>query len=395
MKYDFETLVDRSMIGSAKWFFMRQGNPYLPEDIVPFSVADMELKNAPEIMQGLREFLNDDKVILGYTIPTLPYIVALTDWMERKHGWSIDPQWNVMSPGVVPALYESVKCFAKPGEGIIIFSPIYYPFRTAIEISGRTVVDIPLIDNNRHYEIDWVAFEDAAKKPENKALMFCSPHNPVGRVWTRDELIRLSEICLANDILMLSDEIHNDLLLPGHEHTVYATVSESAANNCVIYTAPSKTFNLAGMQTANILIPNAELRKKFRDEMTANSMSTLTTTGLKACEIAYTQCDAWYEALLAHIDGNKKLVEDFMAANIPEIAVYPLEGTYLQWWDCRGLGMDYKELEHFMKHNAHLILDEGYIFGETGKGFERINLACPAHVLQAALERLSDALQKR
>ncbi len=395
MKYDFETLVDRSKMGSSKWFFMRQAVPEMPEGIVPFSVADMELKNAPEIMAGLREYLRDDNMILGYTIPTPGFINAVRGWMKRMHNWDVDLRWAVLSPGVLPALFASVKCYTAPGDGVILFSPVYYPFRDSITISGRTVVDVPLIDNDRHYEIDWDAFERAAEDPANKLLLLCSPHNPVARVWSEEELRRLSEICLKNHVLVLSDEIHADLLMPGQKHTVYATLSEAAQQNCVIYTAPSKTFNLAGLQTAITFIPNPELRKTFHDFMESNYLRTLTATGFKACEIAYTQCDEWYKQLLAHIDHNRQVVEDYMAENIPEIIVYPMEGTYLQWWDCRGLGMDYKELEQFMKHEAFVFMDEGAVFGETGQGFERMNLACPTKVLLDALDRIKDALSKR
>lgn len=395
MKYDFETLVDRSKLGSSKWYFMRQAVPEMPEGIVPFSVADMELKNAPEIMAGLREYLQDDNMILGYTIPTMGFLQAVGGWMLRMHHWKVEPQWAVLSPGVLPALFASVKCYTDPGDGVILFSPVYYPFRDSITISGRTVVDIPLIDRQKHYEIDWDAFEQVARKPENKLLLLCSPHNPVGRVWTEDELRRLSEICLKNNVLVLSDEIHADLLMPGQKHTVYATLSEEAQQHCVIYTAPSKTFNLAGLQTAVTFIPNPELRKTFQDFMASNYLRTLTAPGFKACEIAYTQCDEWYHQLLAHIDHNRQLVEDYMARNLPEIVVYPMEGTYLQWWDCRGLGMDYKELEHFMRHEAFVFMDEGTVFGETGKGFERMNLACPSKVLLDALDRIKNAWDRR
>lgn len=394
-KYDFETVVDRSRMGSSKWHFMRQAVPEMPEGILPFSVADMELKNAPEIMEGLREFLQEDNIILGYTIPTQEFFAAVYGWLKRMHNWEVKMEWAALSPGIIPALYACVRCYTKPEDGVIIFSPVYYPFRDAITVNGRTVVDIPLIDNHRHYEIDWDAFEEAAKKPENKMLIFCSPHNPVGRVWTREELTRLSEICLENDVLVVSDEIHEDLLMPGQEHIVYASVSKEAAQNTVICVAPSKTFNLAGLQTALAFIPNPQLKEKFVKSMDSNYLRTLTTVGFKACELAYTKCDDWYYALLKHIDINRQMVEDYMKENIPQIIVYPMEGTYLQWWDCRGLGMDCRELEQFMKHEAFIMSDEGYIFGEGGKGFERINLACPTQALKDALDRLKNALVAR
>ena len=199
-------------------------------------------------------------------------------------------------------------------------------------MSQRTVVDIPLIDNAMHYEIDWNKFEEAAKAPENKVLLFCSPHNPVGRVWTVEELTRLSEICLANNVLLLSDEIHNDLIMPGYKHTVYATISKEAEQNCLIFTAPSKTFSLAGLQTSNIFVPNDSLRETFSKQVFSSALFSLNTIGYKACEIAYTQCEDWLEQVIKLINHNAKFIEDYMVENIPEIKVYPLEGTYLQWW---------------------------------------------------------------
>jgi aminotransferase/cystathionine beta-lyase len=265
----------------------------------------------------------------------------------------------------------------------------------SIEKNGRTVVDIPLKNRGMHYEIDWENFEAAAREPANKILLFCSPHNPVGRVWTREELTRLSQICLDNNVLVLSDEIHHDLIMPGFKHTVYATLSEAAAQNSLIFTSPSKTFSLAGLQTSNILVPNPELRKRLFDEMFTNALFSLNAVGYKACEIAYTQCGGWLDQVLALIAKNARLVEDYMAENIPQIKVYPLEGTYLQWWDCRALFDDYTAMEEFMHKKAYLFMDEGYIFGASGQGFERINLACPTRVLQEALDRLRDALRAR
>ena len=395
MTYDFENVIDRTRLGSNKWSGMRKANPDVPDGIVPFSVADMELKNAPEIMAGLRDYLDPDKTTLGYTSPTESYNEAVKGWMKRRHGWDVDMKWNLLSPGVVTAFFNAVRAFSDPGDGVIIFSPVYYPFKMANDLNKRTVVDVPLIDCGVRYEIDWENLEAAAREPANKLLLFCSPHNPVGRVWSAEELRRVSDVCLKNNVLMLSDEIHNDLIMPGYKHTVYATLSKEAEQNCIICTAPSKTFSLAGLQTSNIFVPNEELRQRLFDEMFSSALFTLNAIGYKACEIAYTQCEDWLEQTIALIHRNAKLVEAYMAAEIPQIKVYPLEGTYLQWWDCRGLFDDYKEMEAFMQRKAYLFMDEGYIFGETGKGFERINIACPTHVLREALDRLSAALKAR
>lgn len=395
MKYDFETVIDRSRLGSSKWNEMYMANPNVPAGIVPLSVADMELKNPPQIMEGLRDFFDVDRVTLGYTSPTERYHEAVRGWMRRRHGWDVDMEWNVLSPGVVTALFHAVSAFTEPGDGVIIFSPVYYPFRMAIEGRGRTVVDVPLVESGLRYEVDWEGFKAAARNPKNKLLMFCSPHNPVGRVWTEEELGRIAGICLENDVLILSDEIHNDLIMPGHRHTVFAKISKDIERRCVICTSPSKTFSLAGLQVSNIFVPNPELREKLRREMFSSGLFTLNIAAYRACEIAYNQCEDWLDQVIALIDNNARLAEAFMAERIPEIRVYPLEGTYLQWWDCRGLFPDHEELETFMRQKALLFLDEGYVFGETGRGFERINLACPTRVIQEALERLERALKSR
>jgi putative C-S lyase len=353
----------------------------------------MELKNAPEIMHGLREYIDGEKMTFGYCSPTSEYKDAVADWMKRRHDWNVDMEWNVLSPGVVTAFFNAVKAFTEPGDGVIIFSPVYYPFRMAVETNNRALADVPLIIVNDRYEIDWDGFETAAKNPNNKMLLFCSPHNPVGRVWSERELRRISEICLESDVLTVSDEIHNDLVMPGNRHTVYAKLSADAAQNSIICTSPSKSFSLAGLMTSNIFVPNADLRKKFFGMMFTSALFSLNTVGLKACEIAYRECGKWLDEAISLIAENAKLTERILAENVPSVKVYPLEGTYLQWWDCRRLFADYLKLEHFMQQRAFMFLDEGYMFGKAGEGFERINLACPTNVIRAALDRFVAALR--
>ena len=395
VKYDFESYVDRSKTGSSKWNQMREANPDTPEGIVPLSVADMELKNAPEIITGLREFLNIDTVSLGYTTSTEAYDSAVKSWIKRRHGWDVDMNWNVLSPGIVTALFHAVRAFSEPGDGIIILSPVYYPFMMAVDVNNRTLVDVPLIIGEKHYEIDWIALEAAAGEQRNKLLIFCSPHNPVGRVWTPEELGRVAEICLKNNVLVLSDEIHNDLIMPGYSHTAYPLISKDAENNCIMCTSPSKTFSIAGLQVSNIFVPNEDIRKRFRHEMMSSAQMSLGTIAYKACELAYNNCEEWLNQVIALIAKNADLTVKYLAEHIPQIKVYPLEGTYLQWWDCNALFDDYNEMEDFMKKKALLFFDEGYIFGDAGRGFERINLACPTWVLTDALERLKAALDAR
>ncbi|WP_462411530.1 MalY/PatB family protein [Neobacillus sp. Marseille-QA0830] len=391
MKYDFETVIDRTNTGSAKWEQMKGWNPDVKKGVIPYSVADMELKNPPEIIEGLKTYL--DTAILGYTRPTEDYSNAVCGWMKKRHNWEVKPEWIVNSAGVVSAFFTAIKALTNPGDGIIINPPVYYPFYSAIELNGRNIIKNPLINNGNTYMIDFDDLEEKAKDPANKVLLFCSPHNPVGRVWDKEELEKIAEICIRNNVLIISDEIHNDLTMPGYKHTVFATISEEAANNVIVCTAPSKTFNLAGMQTSNLIIPNKQIRDLYQKEAAKNAAFGLNILGYKACEIAYTQCEEWLDQLIELVHHNHLVSKKFIAENIPQIRVYELEGTYLQWMDFNALGLDKDELEKFMHMEAQLFMDEGYVFGEEGNGYERMNIACPTKTLMEGLERLSEAVK--
>ena len=391
MTYDFTTLRPRIAVGSSKWAAMQRLHPDLPPEVIPLSVADMEFVNPPEIAEELSHYL--EETILGYTQPTDSYYEALESWMARRHGWQIQREWVVPSPGVVPALCHMIEAYTQPGDKVIVFPPVYYPFYSAIRGNGRQVLECPLLERDGRYEMDLDRFAQAAE--EAKVLLFSSPHNPVGRVWSREELERLSAICLEKGVLVLSDEIHFDLILGERPHTVYAALSESAAQNCAICTAPSKTFNLAGLQTANIIVPNEALRERLQAVRRRVGIHGCNMLGYRACETAYRQCEDWLEQLLTVLRENRALVETYARAFLPGVKPVALEGTYLQWLDCRALGMDAKALEKFMQEEALWFTDEGYIFGTGGEGFERINLACPTWVLRKALDRLRDALTRR
>ncbi len=389
MHYDFETLVRRDHAGSFKWNDMKVKNPDVKDNVVPLSVADMEWKNPPEIIEGLKEYL--DQSILGYTGATDAYYDSVIGWMEKRHGFSPKREWIVETAGVVPGLGQMVAAFTEPEDAVLIMTPVYYPFRMSVENNKRTLVTTELINTGDSYEIDFTDFEEKAARKDVTLLILCSPHNPVGRIWTEEELKKIGDICLRNGVFIISDEIHFDLILPGYHHISMGTLEDKYVNNCVISTAPSKTFNLAGFQTSNHFIANEGMREKVT---AARGYHSLNLMGYKACEIAYTQCEAWLDELLLHLDENKKFVEKFVADNLPEVKVYDLQGTYLQWLDFNKLGMDYQELEKFMQMEAQLFLDEGYIFGEGGRGFERINIACPLWVLKEAMERLLEAVNR-
>ena len=389
MKYDFETLVNRTGTGSEKWDMMRAEMPDIPSDIVPFSVADMEFKPAPEIVEGLKEYL--DTASFGYTGATGSYYQAIIQFMERRHGFSPKKEWILESAGIVPALKQMVAAFTKPEDAVLIMQPVYYPFTAAVEENKRKLVVSELLVEENTYRIDFEDLERKAARKEVTLLILCSPHNPEGRVWTKEELIRICDICLRNQVFIISDEIHFDIIMPGYTHISLGALEDKYRNNCAICTAPTKSFNIAGLQVSNLIIPNKEYRDKIS---AARGYYALNMISCKACEIAYNQCEAWLEEMVAVIDKNRRLVEEFIKERLPFIKVFELQGTYLLWLDCSALGMGAEELEKFMKEKALLFLDEGYIFGTSGRGYERLNLACPGWVLTQGLERLEQAVKK-
>lgn len=390
MKYDFETLVDRSHCGSLKWDGVKERKPDAPAGTVPLSVADMEFKNPPEITNGLKRFL--DSNILGYSTPTQAYYEAVCGWMADKHNFKVSPEQVVVSPGVVPALYMLVDALCETGDGVIVMPPVYYPFYSAVEENGCNIVRCPLINEDGRYGIDFDLLEKVAAEQDNKMLIFCSPHNPVSRVWEAEELQKVGEICLKHGVKIVSDEIHFDIIMPGYKHTVFSNAG-NFGDEVIVCTAPSKTFNLAAMQTSNIIIPKKTDRDKMKAVMQRNSVHTMNLLGYEACRLAYTECDAWLEEMLQVIWGNYNLVKTFLAERLPKAKPSVLEGTYLMWIDCRAISNNKDNLEQKMVDND-LFFDEGHWFGDEGIGFERINLACPKHVLEAALLRLETALKE-
>ncbi len=390
MQYDFTTVINRAKAGSFKWDQMKGWNPKVSPEVIPLSVADMELLNPPEIIKGLQDYL--DHLVLGYTGPTQAYFDAVAGWMKKRHKWDIKPEWLVQTAGVVSAFFTAVNAFSNPGDGILFFTPAYYPFYGAIDQQARKQVKMPLVLTGDTYDIPWELFEKEAAKPENKVLLFCSPHNPVGRIWKKEELRRVADICLKNNVLVVSDEIHFDLIMPGFEHIVYSRVGEDAADACIILTAPSKTFNLAGAQCSNAVIKNDDIREKFTAALKATGFHMLNIFAYKACEIAYTQCEEWLHQLLELILVNHLVVKDYFAKHLPMIKIFDLEGTYLQWMDFRALGLDKDELERIMHFEAEVFMDEGYVFGMEGEGFERMNLAAPTRYIKDACERIHKAI---
>lgn len=387
MKYDFTSVPDRSKCGSSKW----NGAKNASVENVPLSVADMEFPTAPPIVDAIKNLA--DTTILGYTQATDAYYDAVCGWMKRRHNFEVEREWIINTPGVVDALAVLVDAATKPGDGVIILTPVYYPFDMAVIAKGRRIIYSTLINHNGHYEIDYADLRKKASMPKAKALLFCNPHNPIGRVWTKEELVKVADICCDNGVFIIDDEIHHDLIMPGYEHTVMATVSERVKEHIAVCTAPSKTFNIAGLQGSNIIIPNKIMRTKAKACSMLNMQLNLNIVAYTACIAAYNECEAWLDELITVIDSNAKYVEGFMAENFPEIKISPLEGTYLLWLDMRELGMTHIELRKMLE-DANIYLDNGEVFGESGRGFERINLACARETLEKAMLRFKDAVDK-
>lgn len=388
MKYDFETIIDRKHKGSSKWDIMKDIKSDVPSNIAPLSVADIDIPLAPEIRNGLIEFLKNDAV-LGYTNPTDKYYQAVIKWMLNKHDYLIEKDWIVISNGIVPALFDVVAALTNKKDGVIIFTPVYYPFYRAIETNNRKVIKCPLIDQDTNYTIDFDKFESLAKDPNNKMLILCNPHNPVSRVWKKEELEKIAKICLDNDLIIVSDEIHEDLIMPGFKHYPIAALNDKIGDITITCTAPSKSFNLAGLQGSNIIIKNPGLRERFIVEQDKRAFHSLNTIAYEATILAYNNGENWLDEFKLLINKNYQTLVDFINQNLPKVKIYPLQGTYLAWLDFRAYDYNYKVLEQKMI-NADLYLDEGYLFGQEGEGFERINIACPTSILLEALERLNN-----
>lgn len=388
MKYDFNTAHTRVGMEAAKWDAI---GPDPAPGVVPLSVADMELLSPPEIIEELKK--TAEFGMWGYTWWGKPYADAVKHWMSTRHGWDIEQDWIVQTNGVVQGLYAAVRAYTQPGDNVLLLTPVYYPFYRAVNLNGRKVVECPLKLEKGRYVIDFDDFEEKAK--QCRMFILCSPHNPVGRVWTEEELRRMGDICLKHNVLVVSDEIHFDLIMPGYHHISYPTLGEKYADNCVMFTAASKTFSLAGLCVANAIIPNPALRKKLDDEVNVCGCYSYSIFGIRALETGYWKCGGWVDQLNEHIWGNYQYFKDFMAKNFPEVWVADLEGTYLCWFDCRCFGMDGQTLAKFLNEKAQLFLDDGFIFGPAGDGFERINLACTRKVLEDALARFKTAMDRR
>lgn len=388
MKYNFDEIIDRRNTDCLKYDFAAERG--MPEDILPLWVADMDFRTAPGIIERV---MADAKFgIYGYTDSRDDYFQAVAAWYRDYFGWQVDKSWLVKTPGVVFAISIAVQALTEKGDAVMIQQPVYYPFSAVIKDNDRILVNSELILNNGRYEIDFADFEQKITENQVKLFVLCSPHNPVGRVWTQEELRKVGEICLKHDVKVVSDEIHSDFVYEGKKHHVFTTVDSALEEISIICTAPSKTFNLAGLQVSNIFIPNEQIRSAFLKQMFKVGYSQVNMIGLHACQAAYETGREWLEELKVYLKGNLDYVRTYLEEKLPQIKLIEPEGTYLIWLDCRGLGLSEEELEDLIVHKAKLWLDAGTIFGAAGAGFERINMACPRAVLEEALERLRRAV---
>lgn len=386
----FDIELNRFDSGSYKWNEIDTYYGNRVKDAIALSVADMEFKSPSCIADAIAKLTQES--LYGYTSPTESYFDAAISWFQRHHQWQVEKEWFSLVPGVVPAINHCVRAFTNENDKVIIQTPVYYPFKKAIENNNRIVAANPLLVQDDKYVMDFDGLEKLASDPQTKLLILCSPHNPVGRVWTPEELNKVADICLRHNVLIASDEIHFDIVQNGFKHTVLANISESVKMNSIILTAPSKTFNMAGIQCSNIITPNPELKALFDAELQKSGLGMLNQFAYAACEAVYTHGEDWLKSFKNQLEKNIILAKDFFNTYFPEFKVFTLEGTYLLWVDFSSLGKEHQELEYIMKDKAHVFLDEGYIFGIEGEKYERFNLACPEQQLTRALMKIKDAL---
>ncbi|MCR6097920.1 putative C-S lyase [Salipaludibacillus agaradhaerens] len=384
----FEQNIDRTGTFSVKWERTKEVFK-TEEDVLPMWVADMDFRPPQAISDALKKRVEHG--IFGYTFTGETVADAIINWLADRHGWEINKSWITYSPGVVPSIGKAIQAFTEPGDRILVQSPVYPPFFSMITDNDRKVENCPLIKKEHQYDIDFDAFEQALKNGV-KLFILCSPHNPVGRVWTEDELRRMAELCLAHDVIIVSDEIHSDLILAGHQHVPIASLSKEIAENTITLIAPSKTFNLAGLQASVIICANHDLQKKLNVIAKRQGSFTLNTFGIVAMEAAYRYGEEWLDELLAYLKGNVDVVKSYIADELPELTLVEPEGTYLLWIDCRKLGLSDGELNHLFTHKGKIGFNPGISFGKGGEGFVRMNVACPRSTVIEGLARMKKAI---
>ena len=389
MIYNFDEVIDRRGTDSVKWDGMK--SVWGRDDLTAMWVADMDFRTPPFVMEALRRRL--DHEVLGYTSACKGWDTTICRWVQKRHQWDVRPEWLTFVPGIVRGQAFALLCFTQPGDKVLVMTPVYHPFFLVTERLKREAVRSPLDLRDGHYHID---FDRLRRDVQGcKALILCNPHNPGGRVWTVDELRRIADICRENGTLVISDEIHADLTLPPYKHHPFATVSEAAASNSITFMAPSKTFNMPGVQSSFAIVPDDGLRERFQAFMEAGEFSEGHLFAYIGCKAAFEHGEEWLEQVLAYIQGNIDFTETYLKEHIPSIGMIRPQASYLIFLDCRALGLGQEELEHLFADKARLALNSGTMFGEPGRGFMRLNVGCPRQQLRKALQQLEMAVNMR
>ncbi|HBT85594.1 MAG: PatB family C-S lyase [Fermentimonas sp.] len=390
MKYNFDEIIDRSNTDSSKLENLK--SLFGREDLIPLWVADMDFKSPPAITEALMKRVEHG--LFGYTIQSEPYFNSIIKWLESRHKWKVNKDDIIYVPGVVKGFAFAIDEFTEHGDNIIIQPPVYHPFRIVSSSLGRNVVNNPLLEYNGKYRMDFDGLRKIVSEKQCKMLILCNPHNPAGRVWSPKELEELAGICYDNNIIVVSDEIHSDMALPGFTHTPFAKVSPKAENNCITLMAPSKTFNIAGIVSSFAIITNKEIRDKYLSYIRPRGLDEGTLFAYTATRIAYDECVDWLDQMLEYVQGNVNFVDSYLKKNIPQIKAMLPEASFLVWLDCRSLKLSQRDLVKLFVEEAGLALNDGTVFGQEGEGFMRLNVGTSRLVLEKALENLKNAVNK-
>lgn len=384
MDYNFDEIIPRRGTGSYKW------DSAPADDVIPMWVADMDFRTAPPVIDALRRRVEHG--VFGYVKVPDAYYDAVISWFGRRHGWHIERDWILYTSGVVPAVSVVVKAMCEPGDRVILQTPVYNCFFSSVRNNGCEVLENPLINDGGRYRMDYDDLERKAADPKAKLLVLCNPHNPAGRLWTAEELERMNDICLRHGVRVLSDEIHCELTYNGNRYTPFAAVSDRCLNNAIVANSPSKSFNTAGLQIANIITNDADLRARIDRAININEVCDVNPFGVEGLIAAYTEGEPWLDALCTYLWDNYKALLGFFAERLPKLRVTPLEGTYLVWVDCRCLGVTSDELTRRLADEGRVMVNSGTMYGADGEGFIRINIACPRSRMMQGLERMASVL---
>lgn len=389
MEYNFDEIINRKNTNSIKYDGAVKFKK--SEDLLPLWIADMDFRSPGPVIQALTEVSRSG--LYGYSLIDQNYFNTLEHWYNKNYEWELKKEWLLVTPGIIFAVAMAIRSLTQEGEAVLIQRPVYYPFTTVIVRNNRKLVNNSLILKDNRYVIDYEDFEDKIIENDVKLFIFCNPHNPAGRVWTKEEIVKLADICLKHNVKIISDEIHSDFVFDGHKHIVLSNLSKEYEDITITCTAPTKTFNLAGLQISNIWIPNLQIRKGIRKEIVKTGYDWPSLTGIVACQAAYENGEKWLIELKTYLQENLTYIKEYITRYLPEIKLIEPEGTYLVWLDFRAFGLSDDEVENLIVNKAKLWLDNGVMFGEEGSGFQRINIACPRAVLEEALNRIRDAFE--